>query len=51
MITVHNTSHDAQIEALQCLGIHTIQDLGRYADAHGLRPTDILEAAAARAGQ
>ena len=46
MITVHNTSHDAQILALQNMGIYTLTDLGRYADTHGMRPTEVLEAAA-----
>lgn len=46
MITVHNTSRDAQILALQDMGIYTVNDLGRYADNHGMRPTEVLEAAA-----
>ena len=46
MNTVHNASRDAQIHALQNMGIFTVNDLGRYADNHGIRPTEVLEAAA-----
>ncbi|MCQ1999535.1 hypothetical protein [Arthrobacter zhaoxinii] len=45
MITVHTAAEDAQISALQALGIYTVTDLCRYADAHGAKPADILRTA------
>lgn len=33
------------IEALQKLGIHTVTDVARYADKHGLTPSEVLEGA------
>ncbi|WP_193313182.1 hypothetical protein [Arthrobacter koreensis] len=42
MVTVHKTSINDQIEALRQLGVHTIQDLARYADTRGIRPSELL---------
>lgn len=42
MLTVHTTPEDAQFQALYALGIFTVNDLGRYADKHGVCPSDLL---------
>lgn len=42
MLTVHTTPEDAQFQALYALGIFTVTDLGRYADKHGVCPSDLL---------
>lgn len=45
MFTVHTAPEDARFQAFYDLGIFTVTDLCRYAEVHGLRPTDVLEAA------
>lgn len=45
MPTVHTTPEYAQFQALYALGIFTVTDLCRYAEVHGVRPTDVLELA------
>lgn len=42
MLTVHTAPEAAQFQALYALGIFTVTDLCRYADKHGVRPTDLL---------